>query len=44
MQADELIESKVIATQDKEELQLRNSKFIDHLSDVFTALKVENSK
>ena len=44
MQVNEIIESQVIAVQDKEELQTKNAKFVDHLSDVFTALKLENNK
>ena len=44
MQVNELFESNVIAAQDTEEIQHKNTAFVDHLSDAFSALKLENSK
>ena len=44
LQVNEIIEANVIAEQDKSELQEKNSAFVDHLSEVFTALKMQHNK
>eukprot|EP00112_Aurelia_sp_Birch-Aquarium-sp1_P004243 Seg1478.15 transcript_id=Seg1478.15/GoldUCD/mRNA.D3Y31 product="hypothetical protein" protein_id=Seg1478.15/GoldUCD/D3Y31 len=43
LQVNEIIESNVISEQDKVELQEKNSSFVDHLSEVFTALKMQHN-
>ena len=44
MQVSEITGSQILASQDQEELAAKNSRFVDHLYEVLTTLKLKKNR